>query len=241
MFFCLILKPVGAIQKSMSRKRCQKELAKYEEKRKQILEQLRSLSSEYGCIRIWRGEINIFGTDQDTSDGQHVHDKIPLTGEGNYFTKDGFVNICRGEDPARFLVSTDVMILRTGRYKKEAAKRIIESTRDKLKAFDNVPCLQISAYCNYLVGFSGSGKVVIVRLDLPVAWLFKNAGWWCRGVPCYGDVRRALEQRIQTSEEIVRAGGFTWTIETERELKVRGSGTLLGYWIEEAQRRTYEN
>lgn len=78
------------------------------------------------------------------------------------------------DDPESFLVSPDLMILRTGRYKVTAAGRIIKRTKEACRALGGIPCLYISGDRRTVAGVDSAGIVASVTFDLPVDSLFKG-------------------------------------------------------------------
>lgn len=222
--FWPVLIPSYAVHRMANERRAEKERrgyekerTEYEEKRKQMLEQLCGLLSENNLIKICDGRVTVYGRNQ-TASSKHLplssSPSIPFAGgSGEYFISGNTEIIRCGDDPDHFLISADVMILRMGRYREEAAERIIEKTRDRLGVFDEIPCRKILAYGNYLAGFCSDGRAVAVELDIPAARLFKGVQWWQGGIPCNGDVRTVLEDRMTAVEEIAVRGGAVWTIE----------------------------
>ena len=208
-----VIRMTGFICKNIDEKKYREEFTEYEGRRKLIQEQLCGILSEYRCVMIRNGKITICGTyDKDIPRNilykPDAQDEIPFAGKnGNYFVGGGAVYIQRGENLDRLLAPEDVLILRMGRHKKEAAERIIERARDKIKVFDDIPCLQITACGNYLAGFDSDGRTVAAKFDIPVIRIFRGADGWHEGVPCSGNVRRDLEMCMRTAEEIAETGG----------------------------------
>ena len=222
--FWPVLIPSYAVHRIVNERRAEKERrgyekerTEYEEKREQMLEQLRGLLSENDFIKICDGRVTVCGRNLSASSPHLPLSAPPSTpfagGNGEYFISGNTEIIRRGDDPGRLLISADVMILRMGRYKEKAAEHIIERTKDRLRIFDEIPCRQILAYGNYIAGFCSDGRAVAVELDIPAARLFKGVQWWQGGIPCNGDVRTILEDRMTTVEEIAVRGGTVWTIE----------------------------
>lgn len=108
-----------------------------------------------------------------------------------------------GDDPDSLLASADVMLIREGKYKEEAAKRLVEETKDKCLLLKGSSLLYFPHFRNIIVGIESGGRVFVVRFDLLIRELFRDIPdrLW---IPDGRDASSMLLERLMTAEELIR-------------------------------------
>ena len=180
------------------RREYEKEKARYEKKREDILSRIRKVLSEKGQMEVCPGK-----TDACIAympDGKVMI--IDLVCDAKEF-------LC-GRDPAdiqpednldSMLMSADAMIIKAGEHKNIAADKIAERTRDKCGTFRGMHAVYSSG-SNYLIGIGDDGKTAIITFDLPAEILFTGFKGTVRDAD---DISIYLLNKAKDAESVINA------------------------------------
>ena len=146
-----------------------KEYLENKEKRDEISEQVRDILSKGGRIRLCRESPDICFTFMPDGEVGFVSFGCNIR---EYLTTDAPERIVPGADPDGLLISPDVMVMRKGKYRYEAAEHLVKKTEEACSIFENSVSLYIPEGGRTLIGIDDDGEVRSVMLDLPVSCLF---------------------------------------------------------------------
>lgn len=175
----------------------------YKEKRDDILERFRSILSQGGSLKPCPEEPGKFLTVMPDGETGLI--------DFGYDIKDCFAAgvpecIESGTDPDSLLASSEVMIIRSGKYDAEAAaEHIVEKTVRACEVLEFCTCVYAPEGGRTLIGIDNDGEVRSVMLDLPVHRLFKS---FAGTEPCGGGacIYEPLMDSVVSKEELAAEG-----------------------------------
>lgn len=202
--FAIVLSPVllpfAILYERTKKVECEKERADFERIRKETLESFRDALTKGASIYTSGTKEDVCGIHMP--DGEVLPLRLAFSSRTCFFCNPPSA-LDPGDDPDSLLASADVMLIREGKYKEEAAERLVEETKDKCLLLQGSSLLYFPRFEKFIVGIESGGKVLIVRFDLLVRELFRDVPDYWR-ISDGKDACSMLLDRLMTAEEVIR-------------------------------------